>query len=84
VQCEGVILSYRLGRRAQHPRECLIRVLGSAEVGGMIGWKVAWPAEAPTIHGVIVGMHGRKGILRVRFRRGVPGQAMNDRIKIYQ
>jgi len=86
LEREGVILNYRLGRKTQYPKECLIEVLGvgPSEAGQMIGWKVAWPAEAPEIHGRIVGLHGRKGTLRVRFRRGVPGHALNSRIKIYE
>ena len=48
----------------------------------MIGWKVGWPADDPKIFGKIVGFHGRKGTLRVKFKRGVPGQALNSRVKI--
>ncbi len=48
----------------------------------MIGWKVGWPADDPKIYGKLVGFHGRKGMLRVKFKRGVPGQALNSRVKI--
>jgi len=81
---EGVILRYRLGRKAQYPRECLIKVpeLEPAEAGGMVGRRVSWPADRPEIHGVIVGLHGRRGTLRARFNRGVPGQALGSRVRI--
>lgn len=81
---EGLILNYRLGRKTQHPRECLIRVLNAdpSEAKQLIGWRVSWPAENPKVHGKIVGVHGRKGTLRVRFKKGVPGQALNSRVRI--
>ncbi|RLI10668.1 50S ribosomal protein L35ae [Candidatus Bathyarchaeota archaeon] len=83
---EGLILNYRLGRKTQYPKECLIKVLGAEpkEAGQMVGWKVAWPAEAPKIHGRVVSLHGKRGTLRVRFSRGVLGQALNSRVKIYE
>ena len=83
-ELEGLILNYRLGRKTQYPRECLIKVLGvdPSDSKQMIGWKVGWPADDPKIYGKIVGTHGRKGTLRVRFKRGVPGQALNSRVKI--
>ena len=81
---EGLILNYRLGRKTQYPRECLIKVLGAkaGEAGQMIGWKVGWPKDEPKIYGKIVNQHGRRGTLRVRFNSGVPGQALNSRVKI--
>jgi len=32
----------------------------------------------------IVDVHGRKGVLRVRFNRGVPGQALGSRVRIFE
>ena len=36
----------------------------------------------PRSLGKIVGFHGRKGTLKVKFKRGVLGQALNSRVKI--
>jgi len=44
--------------------------------------RARWPADDPRIYGKIVGLHGRKGTLKVKFKRGVPGQALNSRVKI--
>ncbi len=84
VEREGLILNYRLGRKTQYPKICLIKVLDVGPSGSkpMIGWKVGWPANDPKIFGKIVGFHGRKGTLKVKFKRGVPGQALNSRVKI--
>ena len=84
VEREGLILNYRLGRKTQYPKICLVKVLdvGLLDSKQMIGWKVGWPANDPKIFGKIVGFHGRKGTLKVKFKRGVPGQALNSRVKI--
>jgi large subunit ribosomal protein L35Ae len=84
VEREGLILNYRLGRKTQYPKMCLIKVLAvsPSDSKQMIGSKVGWPADDPKIFGKIVGFHGRKGTLRVKFRKGVPGQALNSRVKI--
>lgn len=81
---EGVIMNYRLGYKSQRARECIIRVLGvNLSVSKkLIGWKVGWPIDDPKIVGRISRHHGRTGALRVRFRNGLPGQAIGDRVKI--
>ena len=83
---EGLILNYRIGGKTQYPKQCLIKVLGAepSNASRMIGLKVCWPADEPKIYGKIVDVHGRKGVLRVRFNRGVPGQALGSRVKIFE
>ena len=84
VEREGLILNYRLGRKTQYPKVRLIKVLdaGILDSKQMFGWKVGWPADDPRIFGKITGFHGRKGTLKAKFKRGVPGQALNSRVKI--
>jgi large subunit ribosomal protein L35Ae len=81
---EAVVLNYRLGYKSQRARECLIKVLGvDASISRkLIGWKVGWPVDNPRIVGRISRHHGRTGTLRARFRKGLPGQAIGDRVKI--
>jgi large subunit ribosomal protein L35Ae len=83
---EGVIVNYRIGRKTQRSKECLIRPLGldPRAVGGLIGWKVSWPAEEPRIKGRVLSLHGRRGVLRVRFEKGIPGQALGSKVRIYR
>ena len=80
----GLILNYRTGNNAQNQNIILIKVLGAtpSESCQMIGHKVGWPADDPKILGKIVGPHGRKGILKARFRKGLPGKALSTQIKI--
>ena len=53
VEREGLILNYRLGRKTQYPKICLVKVLdvGLLDSKQMIGWKVGWPANDPKIFG---------------------------------
>lgn len=80
---EGVITNYRLGRKKQYPRECIIKVLRAdiSEIKRLIGWKASWPFRDPKIHGKIAGLHG-KSALRAIFKGGVPGQALSTKISI--
>jgi len=86
VLIEGLILNYRISRKTQDPRQCLIKVMSvePSEAGRMIGSKVGWPVDDPKIFGKIVSAHGRTGTLRVRFNKGVPGQALGSRVKIFE
>ena len=82
---QGVILNYRVGPRTQRSKECIIRfahVTSVSEAGGLIGRKVAWKGKKNRIIGKIVALHGKKGLVRARFRRGVPGQALGTNIDL--
>ena len=81
----GTIVNYRVGPKTQRPRECLVKfpnVDSAEEASRLIGRKVAWPAEERRIIGKIVATHGTKGLVRVRFRKGVPGQALGTYVRI--
>ena len=81
---EGVVQNYRLGLKTQRTGECLIKVskLDPSMVGSIVGWYVIWPFKKPKLMGRIISLHGRTGTLRVKFRRGLPGQALGSRVKI--
>ena len=82
----GIVVNYRLGPKEQYPRECILRfpnIKSRSETGQLIGRKVAWTdGKKNTIVGVIVAPHGNKGLVRARFRRGLPGQALGTLVKI--
>ena len=82
---EGVIVSYRRGPKTQKPEECILR-FPSTESGGeaahLIGRKVAWPIGKHKARGKIVAFHGKNGLVRARFRKGVPGQALGSLVEI--
>jgi ribosomal protein L35AE/L33A len=81
----GSIVSYRMGPKTQRSNECVLKfpnVESSSEAARLIGKKVAWPVGERKIRGKIVMLHGKRGLVRVRFRRGVSGQALGTRVEI--
>jgi large subunit ribosomal protein L35Ae len=64
-------------------REILIQFADSVAMeGSLIGKKVVWKNETTTLTGHIVGFHGKKGMLRARFKKGVPGQAIGTTVEL--
>jgi ribosomal protein L35AE/L33A len=75
----GRITNYRVGLSSQQSKECLIEFanVGSVSLAGrLIGQKVVWVGGKGRFIGQVVGVHGRNGMVRVRFRRPVPGHAI--------
>ncbi|MEM1539273.1 MAG: 50S ribosomal protein L35ae [Candidatus Bathyarchaeia archaeon] len=81
----GTIMNYRIGPKTQRPRECIIHfhhIKSASEASRLIGRKVAWKQNKDKIIGKIVDLHGRKGLVRVRFRKGLPGQALGTSVEL--
>ena len=79
----GVVQNYRRGPKSQRNQYCIIKALNieSKEIN-LIGWKVGWPQEKPRLFGTILKPHGKNGTLRVKFTKGLPGQALSTYVKI--
>ncbi|MDH7478064.1 MAG: 50S ribosomal protein L35ae [Candidatus Bathyarchaeota archaeon] len=76
---QGTILNYRVGPKTQKSKECIVQfthVKSFSEANRLIGRKVAWK------DGKIVALHGKKGLVRVRFRKGLPGQALGTKVEL--
>jgi len=81
----GTIVNYRIGIRTQMSKECLIQfahVTSVSLAGQLIGRKVVWKEGKNTLIGEIVGLHGKKGVVRAKFRKGVPGQALGTTVEL--
>jgi large subunit ribosomal protein L35Ae len=79
----GVVQNYRRGPKTQRTQECLIKAVDvDPNEADLIGWKVGWPQEAPRLFGTILKRHGKTGSLRVKFPKGLPGQALSTKVKI--
>lgn len=81
----GFVVSYRTGPKTQRSKECVLKfpdIKSSNEAARLIGRKVAWPVGERKIRGKIVALHGKQGLVRVRFGRGVSGQALGTRVEI--
>jgi large subunit ribosomal protein L35Ae len=81
----GRITNYRIGIRTQSSRECLIQfsnIDSVAQAGQFIGQKVVWKGENKKLIGKIVGFHGKNGVVIVKFKKGVPGQALGTTVEL--
>ncbi len=81
----GFIVSYRTGPKTQRSKEYVLKfpnVRSPNEAARLIGRKIAWPVGERKIRGKIVALHGKRGLVRGRFRKGVPGQALGARVEI--
>jgi large subunit ribosomal protein L35Ae len=66
-------------------KECLIlfaHVNSVSLAGQLIGRKVVWKQGKNKLIGKIVGLHGKKGVVRAKFRKGVPGQALGTTVEL--
>jgi large subunit ribosomal protein L35Ae len=83
---KGVFRSYRRGKRTQRNKQVLITIEGiddRNEAASFIGRKVVWSGPKGTsLIGNITGVHGRRGVLRARFMKGLPGQALGTEVAI--
>jgi large subunit ribosomal protein L35Ae len=81
----GRITNYRIGIREQTSNECLIEFenINSASLASnLVGKKVTWTNGTTKLIGKIRGPHGKNGMVRVRFVRGVPGQAIGSIVEL--
>ncbi len=82
---QGVIINYRVGPRSQASKECIIHfanVPSVAKASRLVGRKLAWKKGECRIIGRVVALHGRKGSVRARFRKGLPGQALGTAVEL--
>ena len=47
-----------------------------------LGRKVAWPVEEHKNKGKIVALHGKNGLVRSRFRKGMLGKALLTAVEV--
>lgn len=82
----GTILSYRRGRHTQNVNQVLVSIEGvedKEKAKGFIGKKLLWKTPSDKeMKGEITALHGNKGVLRAKFERNLPGQALKSRVQI--
>jgi len=74
-----------MGPKTQKHKEYILRFRGiesAGEAARLLGRKVAWTVGKHEIRGKIVALHGKNGLVRARFRRGLPGQALGSLVEI--
>ncbi|MHA1379799.1 MAG: 50S ribosomal protein L35ae [Candidatus Helarchaeota archaeon] len=82
----GTIMNYRRGKHITHPRHILIQFDGyenDKKAAVLIGREVAWETRSGKLmRGKIVATHGRNGVVRAIFQKGLPGEALGTKLKI--
>lgn len=76
----GVILGYRRGPNEQYENQVRVKVFGIGDrrlASRLIGWKAEYKDDKGNVyHGKVVGVLGNRGVVLVRFRPNLPGQAI--------
>ena len=83
---KGKIVQFRRGRHTIHEKHMLIEAQGvdsKEKALKIIGKEVVWKSPAgKIIKGKISGTHGRKGVVRAIFEKGLPGQSVTTEVEI--
>lgn len=83
---KATFLGYGGGRRTRRNKQALIKIDGienDGDAASFIGRKVVWKSESGgRLVGKIVGIHGKRGVLRAWFRKGLPGQAIGSKLDV--
>ncbi len=84
---EGRIINYRRGRRTQTTNQMIVMLpkYDKEKAQELIGKVAVYTCEGKNktqIKGKVVATHGNKGAIRVHFEKGMPGQAIGDKIII--
>lgn len=78
----GVIVNFRGSHKQKHNLHIIIQ-LDKQNARKAIGKDVIWKSPAgKEIKGKIINIHGRNGAVRAIFERGLPGQALGQRVEI--
>jgi large subunit ribosomal protein L35Ae len=83
---QGIVANFRRGRQTFRPRHFIIVIDGVAtkkDAEKLVNKQVEWKSPAgKIIKGKIAAAHGMKGAVRVIFERGLPGQALSQKVDI--
>ena len=88
MSMKGIIVNYRQGRHTQNPYQMIVKVEGvisKDDAQKLVGHEVVWTTPSgKEIKGKVSSTHGNKGALRVRFEKGMPGQAIGSRVQVHE
>ena len=83
---EAIIANFRGGKRTKYGNQMIVKiesVKNKDEAKRVIGKKVTWESPAgKKILGKVTNIHGNSGCVKVLFERGMPGQAISQRVKV--
>ena len=85
---KATVIQFRRGRKTFKPRHFLIEVEGTKtreDASKFVGKEVTWTSTGKNtkqINGKVSSAHGRNGVIRAIFERGLPGQAIGTDVEI--
>ena len=82
---KAIVTSYKRSRHKQYPNQILVKAdgIGYVKAHALLGKKVVVPvSKTKNIIGKIVSTHGNNGVMRARFSKGIPGQAIGKKCEI--
>jgi large subunit ribosomal protein L35Ae len=83
---EGTIVNYRGSHKTQYPNQMIIKVNGidtKEKAKDLLKKTVVWLTPTKReLKGTIMKEHGNKGAVRVKFEKGLPGQAIGTKVNI--
>lgn len=83
---EGIITNFRGGKHTKYDNQMIIKVAdikGKVDAAKLIGKKVVWKSPAgKRIEGRVSNVHGNSGCVRVLFEKGMPGQAISNKVEV--
>ncbi len=85
---KALIVSYKRGRHLIHPRHAIIKlpaITDKSKAQSFVGKKVSYATKGgKVLKGVITRPHGVKGLVRARFTKGLPGQAIGSEVLVQE
>ncbi len=85
---KGTIMNYRMGVNTQKNNHLLIQIddekyRTKESVAPLFGHKVVFTTIGKkVISGKVASAHGNKGIIRIIFEKGLPGNAIGQKVEI--
>ena len=82
---EGVIVHFRQNRHTTSSNHMIVRPSGiekREDAAKLVGKTVIYNTGKNNITGKVAGAHGNKGAVRVIFEKGMPGQALGQKVSV--
>jgi large subunit ribosomal protein L35Ae len=83
---EGQLLNFRGGKHTKSENQMILEVPGITtrqKATSLVGKTVSWKSPVgKVITGKITNVHGNKGVLRVQFEKGMPGQSIGAKVEV--